>query len=132
MRRHLNTIYVTSEDAYVRKDGANLVVEVDGAERGRAPIHMIGGLVCFGRAGASPAVFAACAEAGVAISLLTPEGRFVARVEGPRSGNVLLRRTQYRRARPQISAPCCGAPCAITGRRCRRVLGTPSTRRKPA
>jgi CRISPR-associated protein Cas1 len=98
MRRHLNTIYVTSEDAWVRKDGANIVVEVDGEERGRAPLHMIGGLVCFGRAGASPAALAACAESGVAISLLTPNGRFIARVEGPRSGNVLLRRAQYRAA----------------------------------
>jgi CRISPR-associated protein Cas1 len=98
MRRHLNTIYVTSDDAWVRKDGANIVVEVEGAERGRAPIHMIGGLVCFGRAGASPAVLAACAEAGVAVSLLTPNGKFIARVEGPRSGNVLLRRAQYRLA----------------------------------
>jgi CRISPR-associated protein Cas1 len=98
MRRHLNTIYVTSEDAWVRKDGANIVVEVEGAERGRAPIHLIGSLVCFGRAGASPAVLAACAEAGVAVSLLTPNGRFIARVEGPRSGNVLLRRAQYRLA----------------------------------
>lgn len=96
MRRHLNTIYVTSKDAWVRKDGANIVVEVDGAERGRAPIHMIGGLMCFGRIGASPALMAACAEAGVAMSFLSPNGRFLARVEGPRTGNVLLRRTQYR------------------------------------
>lgn len=104
MRRHLNTIYVTSEDAWVRKDGSNIVVEVDGAERGRAPIHMIGGLVCFGRAGASPAVLAACAEAGVAVSLLTPNGKFIARVEGPRSGNVLLRRAQYRLADNPLQA----------------------------
>ena len=95
MRRHLNSIYVTSEDAWVRKDGANIVVEVDGTERGRAPIHMIGSLVCFGRAGVSPALLAACAESGVALSFLTPNGRFIARVEGPRTGNVLLRRAQY-------------------------------------
>lgn len=98
MRRHLNTIYVTSEDAWVRKDGANIVVEVDGVERGRAPIHMIGGLICFTRAGMSPALMAACAENGVAVSFLTPNGRFQARVEGPRTGNVLLRRAQYRAA----------------------------------
>lgn len=42
MRRHLNTIYVTSEGAYCRKDGANIVVEVEGQERGRAPIHVMG------------------------------------------------------------------------------------------
>jgi len=98
MRRHLNTIYVTSEDAWLRKDGANVVVEVDGAERGRVPIHMIGGVVCFARPGASPALMAACAEAGVALSFLTPQGKFLARVEGPRTGNVLLRRAQYRAA----------------------------------
>lgn len=98
MRRHLNTIFVTSEDAWIRKDGQNIVVEVDGQERGRAPLHMIGGIVCFGRAGASPALMAACAEAGVALSFLTPNGKFLARVEGPRTGNVLLRRAQYRAA----------------------------------
>lgn len=106
MRRHLNTIYVTSEEAWLRKDGANIVVEVDGAERGRAPLHMIGGVVCFGRPGASPALMAACAEAGIALSFLTPQGKFLARMEGPRTGNVLLRRTQYRVADdPSRSVP---------------------------
>lgn len=104
MRRHLNTIYVTSEDAWVRKDGANIVVEVDGVERGRAPIHMVGGLICFTRVGMSPALMAACAENGVAVSFLTPNGRFQARVEGPRTGNVLLRRAQYRAAEDPVLA----------------------------
>jgi len=98
MRRHLNTIYVTSEGAYCRKDGANIVVEVGKKERGRAPIHVIGGLVCLGRASISPALMNACTEAGVTISFLTEHGRFLARVEGPRSGNVLVRRTQHRTA----------------------------------
>jgi len=94
----LNTLYVTAEDAWLRKDGANIVVEVEGAERGRAPLHMLDGVVSFSRAGASPALLAACAEAGMAVSYLAPNGRFLARVEGARSGNVLLRRTQYRMA----------------------------------
>jgi CRISPR-associated protein Cas1 len=96
MKRLLNTIYITTEGAWLRKDGANVVVEVDGTERGRAPLHMLDGVVSFGRAGASPALMAACAEAGIALSYLDPNGRFLARVEGPRTGNVLLRRTQYR------------------------------------
>lgn len=96
MRRMLNTLYVTSEGAWLRKDGANLVVEVDGAERGRAPLHMLDGVISFGRPGGSPALMAACAEANVTISYLSPEGRFLARVEGTKSGNVLLRRTQFR------------------------------------
>ena len=92
----LNTLYVTSEDAWLRKDGANLVVEVAGEERGRAPLHMLDGVVSFGRPGASPALMAACAAAGVTISHLEPNGRFLARVEGMRTGNVLLRRAQFR------------------------------------
>ncbi len=98
MRRMLNTLYVTSEGAWLRKDGANLVVETEGAERGRAPLHMLDGVVAFGWAGASPALMAACAEGGIAISFCQPNGRFLARVEGARSGNVLLRRAQYRLA----------------------------------
>ncbi|WP_244424657.1 CRISPR-associated endonuclease Cas1 [Methylobacterium nodulans] len=96
MRRLRNTIYVTSESAWLRKDGANLVVEVEGAERGRAPLHLLDGVVSFGRAGASPALLAACAEAGITLSYLDPNGRFLARIEGPRTGNVLLRRAQFR------------------------------------
>lgn len=96
MKRMLNTLYVTSEDAWLKKDGANIIVEVDGAERGRAPLHMLEGVVAFNRPGASPALMAACADAGIALSFVTPNGRFEARIEGPRSGNVLLRRTQFR------------------------------------
>lgn len=98
MRRMLNTLYVTSEGAWLRKDGANVVVEVNGAEQGRVPLHMLEGVVSFGRPGCSPALMAACAEAGIAISHLEPNGRFLARVEGARSGNVLLRRVQHRAA----------------------------------
>jgi CRISP-associated protein Cas1 len=98
MKRLLNTIYVTAEDAWLRKDGANLVVEVARAEQGRVPLHMLDGVVCFSRAGASPALMGACAEAGIRLSYLEPNGRFLARVEGARSGNVLLRRQQYRLA----------------------------------
>ncbi len=102
MRRLLNTIYVTTEDAWLRKDGANIVVEVAGAERGRAPLHLLDGVVALSRAGASPSLLAACAEAGITVSYLSPEGRFLARVEGPRTGNVLLRRTQFRAADDQV------------------------------
>ena len=96
MKRMLNTVYITSEEAWLRKDGENIVVEQRGVEQGRVPFHMLEGVVSFGRPGASPALMAACAEAGISLSFLTPHGRFLARVEGVRSGNVLLRRLQYR------------------------------------
>jgi CRISPR-associated protein Cas1 len=98
MRRLLNTVYVTADDAWLRKDGANLVVETQGEETGRVPLHLLEGLVGFTRLGCSPALMHACAEAGITMSFVDPTGRFLARVEGPRSGNVLLRRAQYRHA----------------------------------
>jgi CRISPR-associated protein Cas1 len=95
MKRHLNTLYVTTEGSYVRKDGANIVVEADRAERVRVPVHMLGSLVCFGRVSVSPPVMGFCAEEGVTITFLSQNGRFLARVEGPVAGNVLLRHDQH-------------------------------------
>lgn len=113
MRQHLNTLFVTTEGAWLRKDGANMVVEVEGQERGRVPAHMMGGVVCFGRVGMSPALMGFCAEQGIGVSFLTEHGRFIARVEGAQSGNVLLRRRQYRRADdPAASARIGGAMAA--------------------
>ncbi len=80
MRRHLNTLYVTTENAWLHKDGENAVVKVDGAERGRVPVHLLGGIVCFGSVGVSPPLMGHCAERGVRISLMSRSGRF------PRAG----------------------------------------------
>ncbi len=98
MRRYLNTLYVQTEGAWLRKDGTNIVVEVEGAEKGRVPAHLLGGLVCIGRIGVSPPLLGFCCESGVTVTWLSDHGRFLARAEGPVSGNVLLRREQYRRS----------------------------------
>ncbi|MCC5857184.1 MAG: type I-C CRISPR-associated endonuclease Cas1 [Ectothiorhodospiraceae bacterium] len=98
MRRHLNTLYVTTEGAWLHKDGANIVMDVDGKESGRVPIHMVGGVVCIGRALLSPQLLGYCSQEGVTVCFLDRNGRFLARVEGPVSGNVVLRMEQYRRS----------------------------------
>lgn len=98
MRRQLNTVYVTTEGAWLRKDGENIVMEVEGETRARLPAHMLESLVCFGRVLVSPPLLGYCAEQGICVSYLSPNGKFLARVEGPVSGNVLLRREQYRRS----------------------------------
>lgn len=96
MRRQLNTLYVTTDGAWLHKDGANIVLEVEREERARLPVHMLESLVCIGRVSVSPQLLGFCAEQGIGICYVTLQGRFLARVEGPVSGNVLLRRTQYR------------------------------------
>lgn len=98
MRRQLNTIYVTTEGAWLRKDGANLVMEVEGQESARVPAHMLESLVCIGRVLVSPPLLGFCMDQGISVCYLTPNGKFLARVEGAVSGNVLLRREQYRRS----------------------------------
>ena len=98
MKKLLNTVYITTEGASLRKDGENLVAHVDGAERARVPFHMLSSLVLFGAISISPALIGACAAAGITIVFLDRRNRFQARVEGPVSGNVLLRRAQYRAA----------------------------------
>lgn len=96
MKKLLNTVYVTSEGASLRKDGENLVAELDGIERARVPFHMMSSVVVFGGILVSPPLMQALAVLGVTIVLLDRAGRFQARIEGPVSGNVLLRRAQYR------------------------------------
>lgn len=98
MKQHLNTLYVTTQGAYLSKDGDAVVVRVENERRLRVPLHHLGSIVCFGRITCSPWLMAKCAEVGMSISFLTEHGRFLARVEGPIRGNVLLRREQYRRA----------------------------------
>ncbi|MXN67127.1 type I-C CRISPR-associated endonuclease Cas1 [Stappia sp. GBMRC 2046] len=98
MKKLLNTLYVTTESAGLRKDGENLVAEVEGGERARVPLHMLASVVVFGGIFVSPALMQTCAANGVTIVLLDRVGRFQARIEGPVSGNVLLRRAQYRQS----------------------------------
>jgi CRISPR-associated protein Cas1 len=123
MKRHLNTLFVTTQGAYLAKEGETVVVRIEREARLRLPIHTIGGIVCFGNITCSPFLMGFCAERDVAISFLTEYGRFLARVQGPVSGNVLLRREQYRRADDMdVSAQM--ARSVLTGKlaNCRAVL----------
>ena len=98
MKKHLNTLFVTTQGAYLSKEGETVLVSVDREKRLQLPLHTLGGIVCFGNVLCSPFLLGFCAENNVGISFLTENGRFLARVQGPVSGNVLLRREQYRRA----------------------------------
>jgi len=96
MRHLLNTLYVTTQGSYLARDGETVAVRVEHATRLRVPVHTLGGIVCFGQVSCSPPLMQLCAERGVRIAFLSEYGKFWSRVEGPVSGNVLLRRQQYR------------------------------------
>jgi CRISP-associated protein Cas1 len=99
MRQHLNTLFITIEDAYLRKDGAAVEVRHEKQTKLRVPFHNLDGIVTFAwHTTASTALMHACAEANVSLSFHNPHGKFLSSSHGPQSGNVLLRRAQYRAA----------------------------------
>jgi len=104
MKKHLNTLYITSDDAYVHKERETFVVEVNNEKVFQAPIHSIENIVCFGFKPLSPALMAFCAENNVGVSYLSENGRFLARVYGPQQGNVLLRKAQYAVADSEVES----------------------------
>ena len=115
MRQLLNTLFVTSEDIYLSLDGENVVASREHQEAARYPLHTLSGIVSFSYPGASPALMGACAERGISLAFCTPRGRFLARIAGSTSGNVLLRRAQYRTA-DELSASCRIARSMIFGK----------------
>lgn len=123
MKQLLNTLYVTTQNAYLARENETVVVRVEHETRLRVPIHTLGGIVCFGLVSCSPPLMELCGERNVAISFLSERGRFYARVQGPVSGNVLLRREQYRRADDlEASAEIARAVVAAKVANCRTVL----------
>jgi CRISPR-associated protein Cas1 len=100
----LNTLYVTTPDAYLRLEGETVCVMVDKEKRLQVPLHHLGGFVCFGHTMLSPALLNRCAEDGRSVVWLDRNGRFGARLEGPVSGNILLRQAQYRTAADNLQS----------------------------
>ncbi len=113
MKQHLNTLFVTTQGAYLRKQGDAIVVRVEKKDVFRVPMINVGAIVTFGRVSASPFLLGAGAEKGISISMMTERGRFLASVNGFTRGNVLLRREQYRRSDDQASASEIARACVI-------------------
>ncbi len=96
MKHLLNTLYITSQGSYLAREGETVLVRVERETKLRVPIHTLDGIICFGQVGCSPPLMQLCGERNVTISFLSEYGKFWGRVQGPVSGNVLLRREQYR------------------------------------
>lgn len=115
MKQLLNTLFVTSDDIYLSLEGENILANRDKAVVARYPLHTLQAIVSFSYPGASPALMGACADRGIGLAFCTPRGRFLSRVCGESSGNVLLRREQYRIADDALRS-CKIARCMIFGK----------------
>lgn len=96
MKKLLNTLFITTPDTYLSKDGENIVIRLDDKLLARYPLHNLEAVCTFGYAGVSPALMGACAERGIDLAFMTRNGRFLARIVGESKGNVVLRKEQYR------------------------------------
>ena len=113
MKHHLNTLFVMTQGAYLKKDGDTIVVRVEKKDRLRLPMINVGSIVCMGRISCSPQLLGACAQNGIAVTFMTIYGRFLAAVNGFTPGNVLLRREQYRRADDPAATAAIARACII-------------------
>ncbi|GMU44746.1 MAG: type I-C CRISPR-associated endonuclease Cas1 [Xanthomonadales bacterium] len=109
----LNTLHVLTEGSYLHLDNETVRIEVERVTRLRVPLHHLGAIVCQGDILISPALIGTCAERGIGISLLDRNGRFRARIEGPVSGNVLLRQAQHRASEAASAALAIARSCVL-------------------
>ena len=96
MRKLLNTLFITSEDAYLALENENVVVYRDEGKAAQYPLQVLESILSFSYKGASPALMGECVKRNIGLSFLTPSGRLLARAAGESRGNVLLRKAQYR------------------------------------
>ena len=122
-RQLLNTLYVMTPNSYVHLENDTLRVDVEREKKLQVPLHHLGSVVCLGNIMLSPALMHRCADDGISLVLLNNQGRFKARLEGPVSGNILLRQAQHRLALDKKFSLGI-AHCAIAGklRNSRQVL----------
>ena len=96
MQRFLNTLYISTQESYLHKKGDAVEIIIGDDVKKSIPLRSIDGIVCFGNIRVSPFLLGAVSEFNLTISFLDEQGKFLARVQEPVSGNVLLRKAQYR------------------------------------
>ena len=96
MKKLLNTLYITRQEAYLHKERETIVIKQGDQKLAQFPSLALENIHCFGRVSVSPFLMGYLTEQGIGLSFFTEYGRFLARVQGPETGNVLLRRSQYR------------------------------------
>lgn len=101
MKKLLNTLYITRQESYLHKERETIVIKQGKDKLGQFPALTISNILCFGQISVSPFLMGYCGEQGIGLAFYSEYGKFLARIQGKQSGNVLLRRTQYRWADDQ-------------------------------
>lgn len=96
MKKLLNTLYITRQESYLHKERETIIIKQGNDKLGQFPSLTVGNIICFGQVSVSPFLMGHCAEEGIGLAFYTEYGKFLARVQGKQTGNVLLRRAQYR------------------------------------
>jgi len=123
MKKLINTLYITRQESYLHKERETIVIKQGDEKLGQFPALTIGNILCFGRVSVSPFMMGYCGEQGIGLAFYTEYGKFLARVQGKQTGNVLLRRTQYRWADdPEKSVSIARLMVAAKIANCRSVL----------
>ena len=104
MKKLLNTLYITTQGSYLHKERETIVIKNGDDKIGQLPAINVEHIMCFGQISVSPFLMGFCGESGIGLSFYTEYGKFLARVQGPQTGNVLLRRSQYRIADDEAKA----------------------------
>lgn len=104
MKKLLNTLYISRQESYVHKERETIIIKNGSEKLGQFPVLTVGNIICFGQISVSPFLMGYCAEQGVGLAFYTEYGRFLARMQGKQTGNVLLRREQYRWADDKVKA----------------------------
>ncbi len=102
MQQILNTLYITTPNAYLHLENDTAAVMINHEKKMQVPLHHISSIVCFGDVMISPALMQRCASDGISLVLLDRHGHFKARLEGPVNGNILLRLAQFQNASDPI------------------------------
>ena len=95
MKKLLNTLYILTPDSYLYCRNENICVKIGDEDKVSISDLSIEAIVCFGKNTVSTPLIGFCAERGISLVFLSEHGRFLARVEGPVSGNILLRKRQF-------------------------------------
>jgi CRISPR-associated protein Cas1 len=96
VRRVLKTLYLTTQGTMARLEQDAIRVERPAQPAVRVPVRHVDRVVAHGHVTLTTELIGRLSGEGAGVVYLSRAGRFVARVEGPSSGNVLLRRAQHR------------------------------------